>query len=327
MHIKETDLRLLRVFRAVVDAGGFSNSQVMLDLSPSTISTQMAHLESVLGYTLCERGRSGFKLTEKGEHLYRYTDQLFDALLTFETQANELRGGLNGSLRIGFLDNIITDHNSPLASTLAKFVMQPNNSIKLTLEVLSPRDMERQLLDKSLDVAIGIFSNQLPSLKYRKWYYEEDVLVCHSGHPLAAMNDARTQALEITRTPKVIRTFLSNQEFPFINPESKVPNASVANVEAAALLILTAVYIGFLPRHYAQSWLSKGEMVELLPGKFTRGSQFSLVTAVNAASAPSAVQAFLACANIGSAKQAVTTELSLAAQNGAYKPQLVGDPT
>lgn len=304
MQIRETDLRLLRIFRAVVDAGGFSNAQVMLDLSPSTISTQMSHLESVLGYTLCERGRSGFKLTEKGEHLYRYTEQLFDSLATFDTQANNLKGGLNGSLRIGFLDNIITDGNSPLSATLARFAQQPGNRVRLTLDVLSPRDMERKLLDKSIDLAIGIFNSQLPTLKYRKWYYEEDVLVCHRDHWLAAMKDARTQALAIPTSSKVVRTFLSNQEFPFANADSTVPNASVANVEAAALLILTAVYIGFLPRHYARPWLEQGQMVELMPGKFIRGSQFYVVTAMHAASASSAVQAFLACADIPSVPSA-----------------------
>jgi DNA-binding transcriptional LysR family regulator len=298
MQIKETNLRLLRIFRAVVGAGGFSNSQVMLGLSPSTISTQMSQLESLLGYTLCERGRSGFKLTDKGEHLYRYTNQLFESLGIFENQANELRGGLNGNLRIGLLDNVITDKNNPLSATLAKFTQQPNNNIKLSLDVLSPREMERGLLDKSIDLAIGIFNSHLSALKYRAWYYEEDVLVCHRDHPIASMVDARAQALAIPMTPKVVRTFLSNEEFPFADSEEKVPDAAVSNVEAAALLILTAVYIGFLPRHYALSWVQKGEMVEILPGKFSRGSHFSLVTSMNAAAASSAVLAFLACADI-----------------------------
>ena len=34
------DLRLLRVFKAVAEAGGFSNAQTILSLNPSTISTQ-----------------------------------------------------------------------------------------------------------------------------------------------------------------------------------------------------------------------------------------------------------------------------------------------
>jgi len=60
----DIDLRLLRVFKAVADAGGLSNAQAVLNLNPSTISTQLSTLEAQLGYTLCQRGRSGFKLTE-----------------------------------------------------------------------------------------------------------------------------------------------------------------------------------------------------------------------------------------------------------------------
>jgi DNA-binding transcriptional LysR family regulator len=305
MHINETHLRLLRIFRAVVDAGGFSNAQVVLDLSPSTISTQMSQLESLLGYTLCQRGRGGFKLTDKGESLYRYTDELFDSLSTFQARANELKGGLNGHLRIGFLDNIITDNNSPLAGTLARFAKLPKNNVRLSLEVLSPSEMEHRLLDKSIDIAVGIFHNELPSLRYRPWYRERDILVCHRDHPLTRMADVSAQAREIPIVPKVVRSFLSNQEFPFKTLENGVPNATVANVEAAALLILTGVYIGFLPQHYASQWTAKDDMVELLPNKVARHSQFSLVTGTHAVSTSAILQAFMACADLERASDAL----------------------
>jgi hypothetical protein len=44
-----------------------------------------------------------------------------------------------------------------------------------------------------------------------------------------------------------------------------VPAALIDNVEAQALLIHTGEYIGFLPSHYAEKWVAKGELRALRP--------------------------------------------------------------
>ncbi|MFW8641943.1 LysR family transcriptional regulator [Rhizobium beringeri] len=56
--VSSPDLHLLRVFVAVTEAGGFSAAQLTLNVSQSTISTQMSDLEARLGLKLCRRGRS-----------------------------------------------------------------------------------------------------------------------------------------------------------------------------------------------------------------------------------------------------------------------------
>ena len=55
-NLSEGDLRLLRVFAKVVEAGGFSAAQIELNVSQSTISTHMTALEQRLRVRLCERG-------------------------------------------------------------------------------------------------------------------------------------------------------------------------------------------------------------------------------------------------------------------------------
>ena len=56
----DVDLRLLRVFLAVADAGSFSGAQAQLNVGGSTISLHMRELEKRVGFRLCERGRGGF---------------------------------------------------------------------------------------------------------------------------------------------------------------------------------------------------------------------------------------------------------------------------
>ena len=67
-QLSDLDLRLIRVFLSVLDAGGISAAQTALNVSQSTISTQLATLETRLGFRLCERGRAGFRLTSCVNH-------------------------------------------------------------------------------------------------------------------------------------------------------------------------------------------------------------------------------------------------------------------
>lgn len=302
MVVTDIDLRLLKVFRAVVEAGGFSNAQAVLNVSQSTISTQMAQLETRVGFVLCQRGRSGFRLTSEGHAFYRRVVELFRSLQTFEAQTSEIRGGLSGVLRIGFLDNIITDAACPLREAMTRFIRQPDNRVRIALEVLSPSALEQGVLDQSLDAAIGIFHHRLAGLKYEPLYREQDVLVCHRSHSLAVVDDPRVLARALPSTPRVVRTFLGTAEFPF---EDDGREARVTSLEASAMLIMSGAYIGFLPRHYAQGWLASGELVELLPDKFVRHSQFHLITRDTQNAVSSALEVFLRCLNAVADKQAV----------------------
>ncbi|WP_238039513.1 LysR family transcriptional regulator, partial [Psychrobacter sp. Ps6] len=65
--ITDVDLKLLQIFKVIVDCGGFSAAQFKLNMHQSTISTKMSQLETRLGLNLCHRGRRGFQLTHDGD--------------------------------------------------------------------------------------------------------------------------------------------------------------------------------------------------------------------------------------------------------------------
>ena len=72
-RVSDIDVRLLRVYRAVVEAGGISAAELELNIGRSTISRHLKDLEERLGVVLCRRGRSGFALTGEGEQIYQAT--------------------------------------------------------------------------------------------------------------------------------------------------------------------------------------------------------------------------------------------------------------
>src|ERR1700736_933953 len=82
-RLTDIDVRRLRDFAAVVEAGGFSLATARRNVAESTSSQQMSDLESRLGMRLCERGRSGFQLTRNGEEVYKATVELLEDMTRF----------------------------------------------------------------------------------------------------------------------------------------------------------------------------------------------------------------------------------------------------
>lgn len=52
-NTSDLDLRLVRVFLAVVDARGITAAEATLGVRQSTISSQLSALEARVGFTLC----------------------------------------------------------------------------------------------------------------------------------------------------------------------------------------------------------------------------------------------------------------------------------
>lgn len=301
MNLSDIDIRLLRVFHAVVKAEGFHNAQTTLNVSASTISTHMNQLEGRIGFKLCERGRGGFSLTVKGQLFYRHVLEFFGAMHSLEARARQLQKADDGHISLGIIDNLATDEQCPLHNALDAFYQEHSDAsgARLSIQVLSPVDIEKGLLEQTLDIGIGIFYRQHPDLNYSPLYRERDVLVCQADHRLATVDDPRELADALASEQKVVRHFMQQQEFPFIQENDHSVIASVSNVEEVALMILHGPFIGFLPRHFAARWIDSGKLVALFPNKFVRHSQIFLVQSKSSENPPRLLLDFLSCLQNG----------------------------
>jgi DNA-binding transcriptional LysR family regulator len=68
--------------------------------------------------------------------------------------------------------------------------------------------------------------------------------------------------------------------------------ATVDNIEAAAILIISGAYLGFLPCHFAARWVETGDMRALLPERLRPLAAFDAITRRGLAPPP-ILQAFL----------------------------------
>lgn len=266
-------MKHMQTFCTVVENAGFVGAQSALGMSQPAISTHIKDFEIRLGFQLCHRGRSGFRLTEKGLITYHRCRKMLNVISDFDADLGELRNTLTGTLRLGLIDNTVTNREFPIPEAIRRFYNRKNDvSIKLTVQ--SPEELERELLNGNIHLAIGIFQNRHSSLSYRHLYTEKHSFYCGSKHPLFDLPEEEITLARIKQHPISTRTYLQHADLKGFNKTQSI--ASVSNMEAQAILISSGSFIGFLPDHYAQQWLRVGEMRAINHLDLTWESDFSL---------------------------------------------------
>lgn len=276
-QISDIDIRLLRVFRAVVECRGFANAQAVLNIGQSTISNHIGKLEQRLGFRLCDRGRTGFRLTRKGERVYEQALAVFRAHENFQNVTLELKGKLSGFLKIGLIDSTVTDPNCPVVRGI-ELLNKKANEVTINLSIMTPNRLERAVLDTDIDVAIGTFDRKLPDLSYTPIYNEVNALYCAKDHHISGLTDHDEIINAVQRSRKVTRSYLEGRDLFPLGEELGSSHASVEFLEAAAILLLGGGHVGFLPTHYTRDWVASGQLVPILPDHFRYTSDFYVVT-------------------------------------------------
>lgn len=274
MQLAGTDIRLLRVFDAVVRHRGFAAAQAELNVSQSTISNQIAALEDRLGVTLCRRGRAGFRLTQKGEAVHHAICRLFAAMDGFVTDTAALRDTLAGTLRIGVVDMLVTDPSFRLPEALAALDRRAP-AMRYDLSQCSPQDLQARVLDGTLHIGIGSFPHKVEGLRYIPLYDERNTLYCGQGHRLWSVPEADLTAEFVASLRTVGRSYWredhwNNRDFPN-------STALAQGLEQQLTLILTGAFIGYLPDHLARRWCAEGRLRQLMPDHFLYTCPFDAV--------------------------------------------------
>ncbi len=275
-QIGDADLRILRIFRTVVECGGFSAAEVELNISRAAISIAISDLETRLGFRLCQRGRSGFSLTNEGSQVYDYTLQLLSSIENFRTHINALHQHLKGELNIGITDNLVTLPYTRITQALAGLKDQ-GPQVKIHIRMIPPTDVERGVLDGRLHVGIVPELKILSGLDYRHLYQETSKLYCSDAHPLFKTDDAVLSESKLKDFDAVLPAYAQTPEIK-AHHQPLTASATATDREGIAFLILTGRYIGFLPDHVASHWVRDGRMRAILPEQCHYITQFSAIT-------------------------------------------------
>ena len=275
--ISNIDIRLVGIFIKVTECGGFAASELELNIGRSTISKHISDLESRVGLKLCNRGPSGFSLTDEGEKFLTIARKLLISIEGFQTEIDNIHANLTGTLRLGLFDQSTTNPQANIDRAIRTFdQIAPQVTLEIALD--PPSSLEARITDGTMDVAIVPVHKQSSLLKYTPLYSEQMTLYCGEGH-------------ELFDAPPDMDCAALNQKdqkyagYSFNSPNLKAGHslgitraARVEEEEALVLLIQSGRYLGFLADHVAASFVHEGKMRPIAAQETTYSTTFAAVT-------------------------------------------------
>ena len=264
-QVGDYEIRLLKVFKTVVECGGFSAAETVLNISRSTISVHMSNLEQRLKLKLCSRGRAGFALTDEGAIIYESARRLFSQIEDFRSTVNGLHVQISGELKLVASDTISLDERCRFPEVLAEFCQQAPD-VFVQFETAPMSDIERMILNGEVDVGFIPYHRQLDGLIYQPLYEETCYLYCSQQHPLFAEQDDELVRQGLQQCRSVQAGIQTNPEVA-LQMVGLAKNATAYYYETRAVMILSGAYVGYLPEHYANHWEAEGRLRKLLPAE------------------------------------------------------------
>lgn len=262
-QISDMDLRLLQVFKSVVDCGGMSAAELELNIGTSTVSRHVKDLETRLGLTLCRRGRAGFALTAEGQRVYEETLRLLSSVRGFRDSIDDIHARMGGQLAVAVFDKTASNPAARIGDAIGAFnALAPD--VHLQLHVGSINEIERGVMDGTFQIGIIPTHRSSHSLVYHRLFGESMQLYCGVNHPLYGANHNGID-WETVRDHPFAGLGYHSPNMELTHQARLTRSATGFDQESIATLILSGRYLGFLPDHYAQPFEATGRMQAIRP--------------------------------------------------------------
>lgn len=278
MQVHDVDLRLLRIFVAIVECGGLSAAESRLNIGRSTISSHLSDLEVRLGIKLCKRGRSGFEITESGRVTYQASLELLQQCEAFASTVASSKNELSGRVTIATIDTLVSDPRCGVARVISALKAKGDN-IQFDINVCEAREVETSVANGRSIVGLGVSRHHLRGLDYYPLHNETNYLYCGKGHQLFKCKSSHVNKL-LEEAEVITSNYMRDKEVrdDGLNYQN---SATAYHDEGIAHLILSGEFIGYLPEHYASYWVEKGVFKSIQPEKYSYQIPVMLISSKN----------------------------------------------
>lgn len=192
------ELRHLRYFVAVADAGHITRAAQQLGLAQPPLSQQIRLLEAEIGAALFQRHAKGVTLTAAGRELLPLARRQLQGLDALQAHMHQVARGQRGVLSVGFTSSAAAHAFTP---RLLRDCRRDHPQIELRLAEGNAAELTEGLLAGSLDAALLRAPVSRPEgLVFETLLSEPALLALPIDHELARRHGARSavplQALE-----------------------------------------------------------------------------------------------------------------------------------
>jgi LysR family transcriptional regulator for bpeEF and oprC len=269
-------LDALKVFCAVVEAGGFSKAADRLGISTSSVTNQVAALEAHFNSKLLYRTTRSMSLTDEGRQCYEHALRLLGDMDELENQLQHASQLPQGSLRIDMPGIISRQYVAPaLPGFLAAY---PALSLRMTAD-----DRHIDMVEEGIDVMLRI--GVLPDSSLIARSVLGTRYVCCAAPALVARYGMPATPEDIDALPclnflypksRQVRPWLFEREG---KPYAHTPRGVLATDHIESLIEAAIAGCGVVQALSVslKGALARGELVPLLAAFSTAGPNLSLL--------------------------------------------------
>jgi len=228
-----TQLRQLQYFEALYRLRSFVQAAQEHAVTQSALSRSLRNLETDLGQRLFDRTTHAVEPTDAAEGLIQRARDVIDAMLGFEEEAERLRGGATGHVRVGTGPYPA----QPLLTGAIQALAAKHHGIQVSVEAGTARDLLAALLGRELEFVVCDMSKYEDSptaegIEVIALPHEPLVVVLAAEHPLLAGDVDMTELaqfpwamptpapIQARDLPRPFAEALASGRFPFYRLET-----------------------------------------------------------------------------------------------------------
>lgn len=253
------NLKQLRSFYAVAQAGGFGRAERLLSVQQPAITKMIRALERSLGAELFTRSRQGSRLTPVGQALLAHCERVFLELSQIDRLAEAKSGSPRGELHLGANEHVAAYLLPSILAALRRSA--PQLAVRVYTGPASL--LIEEIVDGRLE--LGLFFRARPSPKIEKLL-------------LARVPCQLVVAPAFAREQSVLESFIGSREiddtgnksFPTLAMlKKKRPRTAITlscnSLEAHKQLVKAGGGVSILPRFVVEEDLRRGDLLVLHP--------------------------------------------------------------
>jgi len=230
-------LRHLRYFVKIVEAGSFSRAAAAIHIAQPALSQQIAELEQMLGVTLLHRSARGARPTPAGEALFTEASAILRQIERIPGIVRSSGGEAQGSVSFGM--------SSTLASFLAGAFMEISRrelpKVALSFKTDDSMSLRTKIMEQRLDLAI-VFEDEPSGPFLRKPLFRQRLFLIRCKRTARSpssitLERLADQPLILPTHPNLVRTmldraFASANIIPTIAVETDVYSGMLSAVQS-----------------------------------------------------------------------------------------------
>jgi LysR family cyn operon transcriptional activator len=227
------EIRHLRYFLAVAEAGSFSRAADRLGISQPSVSQQIRDLEAGLRVSLFQRRGKRILLTPRGLIFQEHARAILRQLENFLQELNSDPGQLRGALHLG----VVPVLNVPLVPHLLGLFAANHPGISVIVEEISSTEIETALEEGRMDVGLGFVTRHSPNLRYERLCKDKFALIVSETHRWSKRRVIPFSELHQQRLLQLPDSFVMRRMTDEICRNHQVRPRTVAEINAIETLL------------------------------------------------------------------------------------------